>query len=288
MARISKGRHKNLKIEGPEYETIMVFGGLCMVEDMAEIVYLNDICDRLGMDTISAGNLCALTIEAKAQGRLDYDIEYGDVDKIADLLEKMAAREDIGDILADGIVSAARQWGVEGLAIHVKGMEPSGYDPRVLKGMGLTFATSPRGACHLRTTFYKPELEGTSPPDQIEGKAEMVIDYEDRMNIFDTLILCRFYRDVYEWKDLEETIQLVTGQRFSTSELRAIAANIATMTRQFNINEGWQPKDDLLPQRWHEEPLPSGHSITSEEMVYMLNDYYRLRGWDGQGFPEEK
>ena len=288
MARISKGRHKDLKLEGPEYETIMVFGGLCMVEDMAEIVYLNDICDRLGMDTITAGNLCAFTIEAKAQGHLDYDIGYGEVDKIADLLEKMAAREDIGDILADGIVSAARQWGVEGLAIHVKGMEPPGYDPRVLKGMGLTYATSPRGACHLRTTFYKPELEGKSPPDQIEGKAEMLIDYEDRMNIFDTLILCRFYRDIYQWEDLEETIQLVTGQRCSTSELRAMAANIATMTRQFNINEGWQPQDDLLPQRWHDEPLPSGHSITSEEMDYMLNDYYRLRGWDGQGFPEEQ
>ncbi len=129
------------------------------------------------MDTITAGNLCALTIEGKAQGRLDYEIEYGEVDKIADLIQKMAAREDIGDILADGIVSAARHWGVEDLAIHVKGMEPAGYDPRVLKGMGLTFATSPRGACHLRTTFYKPELEGKSPPDQIEGKAEMVTDY---------------------------------------------------------------------------------------------------------------
>jgi aldehyde:ferredoxin oxidoreductase len=139
----------------------------------------------------------------------------------------------------------------------------------------------------LRTTFYKPELEGKSPPDQIEGKAEMVTDYEDRMNIFDTLILCRFYRDVYQWDDLAESIQLVTGRRFSTSELRAIAANIATMTRQFNINEGWQPKDDLLPKRWHDEALPSGHSITPEQMAYMLNDYYRLRGWDSQGFPEE-
>jgi aldehyde:ferredoxin oxidoreductase len=285
MAKISKGRHEGLKLEGPEYETIMVFGGLCMVEDMAEIVYLNDICDRLGMDTITAGNLCAFTIEARAQGLLDYDIEYGDVDKIADLLEKIAAREDIGDILAEGIIPAARKWGAEDLAIHVKGMEPSGYDPRVLKGMGLTFATSPRGACHLRTTFYKPELEGKSPPGQLEGKVEMLTDYEDRMNIFDTLILCRFYRDVYQWDDLAESIELVTGRRLSTSELRAIAANIATMTKQFNINEGWQSKDDLLPKRWHDEPLPSG-SITEEQMALMLGDYYRLRGWNSEGVPE--
>ncbi len=198
----------------------------------------------------------------------------------------MAAHEDIGDILADGIVSAARQWGAEDLAIHVKGMEPPGYDPRVLKGMGLTFATSPRGACHLRTTFYKPELEGKSPPDQIEGKAEMVTDYEDRMNIFDSLILCRFYRDVYQWEDLVETIQLDTGQPFLNPELRAMAANIVTMRRQFNINEGSQPADDLLPQRWHDEPLPFGHAITTDEMNYMVKDYYRLRGWNSQGFPE--
>jgi aldehyde:ferredoxin oxidoreductase len=288
MAKISKGRHKDLMLEGPEYETIYAFGGLCMVEDMAEIVYLNDICDRLGMDTITAGNLCALIIEAKAQGRLDYDIEYGEVDKIADLLEKIAAREDIGDILADGIVSAAHHWGIEDLAVHVKGMEPSGYDPRVLKGMGLTFATSPRGACHLRTTFYKPELEGKIPPEQIEGKAEMFTDYEDRMNIFDTLILCRFNRSIYQWEDLAESIQLATGRSLSTAELRAIAANIATMTRQFNINEGWQLQDDLLPKRLHDEALPSGHSITADEMAYMLNDYYRLRGWDSKGLPENK
>ena len=288
MAKISKGRHKDLKFEGPEYETIYTFGGLCMVDDMAEIVYLNDICDRLGMDTITAGNLCALVIDAKEKGRLDYDIEYGEVDKIADLLEKIAAREDIGDILADGIVSASRHLGIEDLAVHVKGMEPAGYEPRVLKGMGLTFATSPRGACHLRTTFYKPELEGAIPPEQIEGKAEMFTDYEDRMNIFDTLILCRFNRSIYQWEDLSESIKLATGRSLSTAELREIAADIATMTRQFNVNEGWQLQDDLLPKRLHDEPLPSGHSITAEEMNYMLNDYYKLRGWNSQGVPEKK
>ena len=288
MAKISKGRHKDLKLEGPEYETIYVFGGLCMVEDMAEIVYLNDLCDRLGLDTISAGNLCAFTIEASARGLVDYDIEYGAVDKIADLLKKIAAREDIGGMLADGIRAVARKWNAEDLAIHVKGMEPAGYEPRVLKGMGLTFGTSPRGACHLRTTFYKPELMGKIPPDQIEGKAEMLTDYEDRMNIFDTLILCRFYRDVYQWEDLQESIRLATGQDLSTEALRTIAADIATMTRRYNINEGWQANDDLLPKRLTENALPSGHAITAEEMDYMLKDYYRLRGWSSEGVPENK
>lgn len=286
LAKISKGRHKGLRLEGPEYETIYAFGGLCMVQDMAEIAYLNDLCDRLGMDTITAGNLCALAMEAKAEGRLDYEIEYGDVDAIADLINKIASREEIGNILADGIVPAAKHWNIEDLAIHVKGLEPAGYDPRVLKGMGLTFATSPRGACHLRTTFYKPELAGMIPPEQIENKAEMLTDYEDRLNIFDTLVLCRFYRDLYSWEELSNTIHLVTGRILTTPQLRTIAGNIASMTRQFNINEGWHPEDDRLPNRLVTEKLPSGKGVTEEEMDFMLGDYYRLRGWDSHGIPK--
>jgi aldehyde:ferredoxin oxidoreductase len=285
MAKIAKGRHKGLQLEGPEYETIYAFGGLCMVSEMEEIAYLNDLCDRLGMDTITAGNLCALAMEAGAQGRLDDAIGYGDVEAIAALIEKIASREGIGNILADGIVPTARHWGIEDLAIHVKGLEPAGYDPRVLKGMGLTFGTSPRGACHLRTTFYKPELAGLIPPDQIENKAEMLIDYEDRLNIFDTQILCRFYRDLYTWEELEKILYMITGMPASPDDLRKIASSIVDMTRQFNLREGLQPKDDHLPKRLHAEALPSGDTITTEDMDHMLNDYYKLRGWDKQGNP---
>ena len=287
MATMSKGRHKGLQIEGPEYETIYAFGGLCMVQEMDEIAYLNDLCDRLGMDTITVGNLCALAMDAKSQGRIDYDIEYGQVDKIAALIEKIAARREIGDVLANGIIPAARHWGIEDLAIHVKGLEPAGYDPRVLKGMGLTFATSPRGACHLRTTFYKPELAGMIAPEQIENKAELLVDYEDRLNIFDTLILCRFYRDMYTWEELEKTISWVTGRSFSKSDLRRIAGSIATMTRRFNLQEGWRPQDDHLPKRLHREVLPSGHTLTENEMAYMIKDYYRLRRWNSRGVPDK-
>lgn len=285
LTKISKGRHKDLKIEGPEYETIYSFGGLCMVEDMAEVAHLNDLCDRLGMDTITAGNLCALAMEARELGRIDYDISYGDVDAIASLLKKIAAREGLGAILADGIRAAASHWGVEDLAIHVKGLEPAGYDPRALKGMGLTFATSPRGACHLRTTFYKPELSGLIPPAQIEGKAEMLVDYENRLNIFDTLVLCRFYRDLYPWDELIKIIPLVTGMAVTKEKLVGIATHIATMTRHYNLQEGLQPQDDRLPARLHKQALPDGKALSAEEMEYMLNDYYRLRGWDSQGIP---
>jgi aldehyde:ferredoxin oxidoreductase len=280
MARLSKGRHQGLKLEGPEYETIYSFGGLCMITEMEEIAHLNDLCDRLGMDTITVGNLCGLMMEAKSRGRLDYAIDYGNVDQVAEVIEKIAARDGVGAILADGIISAAKHWGLADLAIHVKGLEPAGYDPRVLKGMGLTYGTSPRGACHLRTTFYKPELAGMIPPAAIEGKAKMLIDYENRLNIFDSLILCRFFRDLYSWEELEKAIGLTIGCPSAKVDLEKIAANIVNMTRRFNLREGLRPEDDHLPPRLHKEKLPDGRALTAEEMEQMLNEYYTLRGWN--------
>lgn len=285
MAEIAKGRHEGLRIEGPEYETIYAFGGLCMVEDIAEVAWLNDICDRLGMDTISAGNLCALVMEAASRGRLDYPIEYGDSDAITNLLRKIATREGIGEVLAKGIRHAAQALGLEDLAVHVKGMEPAGYDPRVLKGMGLSYAVSDRGACHLRTTFYKPELSGMIPPDTVEGKAELLTDFEDRLTLFDTLILCRFFRDMYDWKTLGQAIELATGLPGDKASLRRIAGRVTDLTRRFNLREGLTRADDRLPRRLVTEALPSGHALSAEEMGHMLRDYYRLRGWDEHGVP---
>jgi aldehyde:ferredoxin oxidoreductase len=285
MATLKTGRHAGLTLEGPEYETIYAFGGLCMIEDMGEVVYLNDLCDRLGMDTITAGNLCAFAIEASARGVVDIPIAYNDADATARLIEDIAAKRGAGAVLAQGIVPAAREWGLEDLAVHVKGMEPPGYDPRVLKGMGLTYATSDRGACHLRTTFYKPELAGFIPADTTEGKAEMLIDYEDRLTIFDTLILCRFFRDLYTWEELEKVIHLTTGLDASKEALRRRAAHVADLTRTFNLREGLTPADDKLPKRLHREALPDGRSLKEEELSFMLGEYYRLRGWSPEGKP---
>lgn len=275
-----------MKIEGPEYETIYAFGGLCEVDSIEEIAYLNDICDRLGMDTISAGNLVALTIEAAIQKRIDYDIGYGQVDKIAGLLKEIAYRKGIGDTLAQGIKVVSKAWDMEDQAIHVKGMEPAGYDPRVLKGMGLAYGTSDRGACHLRATFYKPELAKMIDPDQIEGKAVMFSEWEDRLTIFDTLILCRFYRDLYQWEELSTIMKGAFGLELNREKMRAMAATITDNTRRFNIREGLVPEDDRLPKRFYNEILPeTGKVITEEQMEQLLKDYYKARGWDERGRP---
>ncbi|MFZ0927918.1 MAG: aldehyde ferredoxin oxidoreductase family protein [Syntrophobacteraceae bacterium] len=286
LSTVKAGRHKGLKIEGPEYETIYAFGGLCEVKDIEEIMYLNDLCDRLGMDTISAGNLAAFAIEAARRGRIELDIDYGDVDAIARLLEDIAFNRSYGAVLARGICHAAREWDLEDLAIHVKGLEPAGYDPRVLKGMGLAYGSSARGACHLRATFYKPELSNMIPPDQIDGKAFMFAEWEDRLAIFDTLILCRFYRDLYQWDKLSTIIRSTTGLEVEVAEMRKIASSVIDLTRRFNILEGLTPKDDRIPGRFMKEALPeSGQIITEVQMSQLLRDYYLARGWDENGNP---
>jgi aldehyde:ferredoxin oxidoreductase len=280
LTEIIDGRHRGLIIEGPEYETIYAFGGLCLIDDIREIAYLNDICDRLGIDTITAGNLVAFTIEASRRKAIDEKIEYGDADGVAELLNKISQKEGIGAILAEGIRYASKEWGLEDLAIHVKGMEPPGYDPRVLKGMGLAYATSDRGACHLRATFYKAELSGMIAPDQIEGKAEMVIDFEDRHTLFDSLIICRFFRDLYPWEAISTLIHATTGMNLDKRQLQMTASNITSKAREFNLREGMKRTDDTLPKRFFEERLEdSGKLLPSTEFGKMLSDYYRLKGW---------
>ena len=157
----------------------------------------------------------------------------------------------------------------------------SDYEPRVLKGMALAYATSDRGACNLRSTVYSPELSGKIPPEQVEGKAEAVVDLEDRHNIFDSLILCRFFRDLYLWEEMSLIIRATTGMEFDKEQLRKIASNIANKTREFNVREGITAADDTLPERLFKEKLDdSGKGITKAEFEKMRSEYYQLRGWD--------
>ncbi len=277
---VLKGRHKGLRLDGPEYETIGAFGGLNLIDDIKEIAYLNDICDRLGMDTISSGNVTAFAIEASRRGRIDFKIDYGDPDRVADLLQMISAREGIGDVLAEGVRSAAREWDLEDISIQVKGLEPPSFDPRYLKGMGLGFAVSDRGACHLRTTFYKPELAGMIPPEQIEGKAAMLLEYEDRLTIYDTLILCRFFRDFFFWDELKTIVKGTLGFDLEEGDLKTISGNISHTIREFNLQEGMNPAEDFLPEFFFEQGIRGKPStLRREEFTQLVDDYYKLRGY---------
>lgn len=286
LITVTEGRHKGLTIEGPEYETIYSFGGLGTILDLGEIAYLNDVCDRLGMDTISAGNLVAFCMELSRRGRIPERVDYGNADHAAKLLFKISRKEGIGEFLSQGIVKAGQALGGGDLAIHVKGLEPGGYDPRVLKGMALGYATSPRGACHLPATFYIFELRGEIEPSQIEGKAELFVKHEDKLTVMDTMILCRFFRDLIGWPQLIRLIKATTGLEFEESQLREKANNIATLRRLINLREGLRKQDDILPARFLEEPrTDDGSKVTREECMYMLEEYYKLRGWNNEGKP---
>jgi aldehyde:ferredoxin oxidoreductase len=252
-----------------------------------DIIYLNDICDRLGIDTITAGNLAAFAIEANLRGKIQEKISYGDTDSIADLLTQMVNRQGIGAILADGIRHAARSWDMEDVAVHVKGLEPAGYDPRVLKSMALAYATSDRGACHARTTAFKGEFAGIVKFDEIEGKAAMLVDFEDRLTLMDALIGCRFYRDLYLWDEFSQIIKITTGVELDKSGLQQIAANIRDVTRMFNLREGVTHHDDSLPNRFHEQGIgPEKTVISREDFMRMKKDYYSIRGWNEEGVPQ--
>jgi len=289
MTTVREGRFQGLRVEGPEYETIFAFGGLCMVERLDDILHLNDLCDRLGMDTITAGNLAAFSIEASQRGKIDEPLEYGNTDAIADLLTRIAAKEGIGAVLAEGIRHAAKTWDMEDVAVHVKGMEPAGYDPRVFKSMALAYATSDRGACHARTTAFKGEFAGIIDFDQIEGKAAMLVDFEDRLTLMDAMIGCRFYRDLYLWDEFSEIIKIITGMELDKAGLQRIAANIRDAVRLFNLREGMTHEDDTLPDRFFEQGIgPENKVISREDFAKMKADYYQIRGWTLEGVPPER
>jgi aldehyde:ferredoxin oxidoreductase len=280
MTITEEGPFAGTKVEGPEYETIYTFGGLNAVDNLPGIAYLNELCDRLGLDTISAGNVTALAIEASRRGKVDFKLEYGDVMGIAELLREIASRTGRGELFSLGTRAVSKELGMEDVAVHVKGLEPAGYDPRALKGMGLAYAISDRGACHLRATVYKPEMGGKADPQATEGKAELVLDFEDRHTLFDTLVFCRFYRDTIGWDELPVIIRGLTGLELDKAGMQQISANIANLIRTYNLREGMSPEEDTLPPYILNNPLQdSGKTITKSEIDKMVGDYYALRGW---------
>jgi aldehyde:ferredoxin oxidoreductase len=278
---VFEGRHKGLEVEGPEYETTYVFGGLCEIDDLAEIMWLNDLCDRYGVDSMTAGNLCALAIEASRRGLIDEKMDFGDPDCVGAFLTKMCLREGIGDIWAEGVLRVEQEYGLEGVAVHVKGMEPAGYDPRAMKGMGLGFATTTRGACHLRATIYKAELSGILDPQAIEGKVAVYCDWEDRLTIMDTLLYCRFYRDLVPWPFITAVVNAAIGTDYTEEDLHRIANRIITMSHEFNAARGIGRASERLPDWVSEKPMEDEGALTfpQAEMDFMLTDYYRIRGW---------
>jgi len=306
VTRLSKGPYAPLDTEGPEYETIWAFGPNCGVNDIEAIAYINDLCNKLGLDTISTGATIAFAIELYEKGLLSDDftqglkLRWGDPSLIIDLVRSIAYREGLGAHLAEGSARLAKSLGglAEEIAPHVKGLELPAYDPRGAKGMALAYATSNRGGCHLRAYIVMSELFSIPrylDPDSYEGKAELVKRLQDVYAVIDSLILCKFTSLAffntlnYEPTIYARLLTTATGWYVDEDEFYRIGERIYNLERLFNIREGFSRDDDVLPLRLLKEPLPNGPSRGQTiDLGRLLDEYYMARGWDYLGRPSEK
>jgi len=268
------------EVEGPEYETLFAFGSLCGVRDAKVIAEANLLCDMLGMDTISAGNVIAFLFYLCERGIIDEKYKFGDGDAVLDLIRKIAFREGIGDRLAEGVKRFAESLGVEG--VHVKGLEPPGYDPRGLMGVALGYAVSYRGACHIKHCIYRPNLSGGLNRFKPDKQAETLVRLENFYGFTDCLIICRFLTlpeigPLYE-RDVVELYNAVTGENLSIEEMLRIGGDVIDLARKINLRLGLKRENDYLPEFFFNVPTENG-VVDRKAFESMLEDYYRLRGW---------
>jgi aldehyde:ferredoxin oxidoreductase len=276
------GRH----LHGPEYETLYAFGGSCMVEHALDVAKLNERCNLLGLDTMSTANLVGAAIKAGQLGRLADAPEAGDVTAIDRVLGEIATRSThIGETLAQGMDPALAGFGMEEWSITSKGLDPAGYEPRKLKGMALSYALSPRGACHLRATFYKPELGGLLDNLDDDAYVEAYIDWEDRMLLMDSLTMCRFYRDLLTWDFMTSAAAQLNGAPVAKAELEELCTDTLTRIRRLNFSLGVSPADDTVAERFFQQATDKAPALDREELGRRVRIYWAKRGWGGDGYP---
>ena len=285
-----------------EYESSFALGPLVGVGDPNAIIRASHLCDELGMDTISAGATIAWAMESSERGLLSPNggpgLRFGSADALMSTLELIGSRRGIGDLLANGSMAAARQvgGGSEHWAMHVKGLEMPGYEPRSLKTMALGLAVSTRGACHNRSSAYEADFSATV--DRLEAGRErgrITMEGEDFGAVLDSLIWCKFLRKAFDdlYEESAEIYQLVTGWTMNAGDLKLAGERINNLKKAFNIREGWNRADDTLPARVLDEPLTDGVArgvdLTEDDLDMMIGSYYEARGWTHDGLiPESK
>lgn len=279
-----------------EYESLFALGPLCGVNDPDMVLRAARLCDEFGMDTISTGGTIAFAMECRERGLLDGDLPsgailtFGDGSSVLEAITAIANREGIGSLLALGSRRAAEQIGgmAPGLAMHVKGLEMPGYDPRSLQTMALGLAVGTRGADHNRSGAY--EADFSEQADRLRGgprSAKLAIATEDRAALMDSLILCKFLRGVFSdfYAESADMLSAVTGWDVSAEELHEVAIRVVTARKLVNVREGWTRQEDTLPGRLLTEDRDSSEAkgLPRDRLNSMIDAYYRERGWDEDG-----
>ncbi len=307
---IQDGKWQGHSGEGPEYETTNMFGAMCGVSDMNAITMANYRCNEYGLDTISTGSTIAFAMECYERGILTQEqsgrlpILFGDGDLVVDLVGKIARREGIGDLLAEGTKAMSQRLGQNSaqFAMNVKGLELPAYDPRAAKITGLGYVTANRGGDHMTGYVQGPTfidvpfllVDESSIKDPFVADPEEVkvlVDLEDALTVMDAAGGCKFMGILLTAEDISNLIAKATGWEFGVEEYRKSGERIYNLIRAFCVREGITRESDTLPRRLMEEPLPAGPAegmlIDSETLEMMKDAYYRLRGWDqATGIPK--
>ena len=288
-----KTRAGNMEGKGPEYETVWALGPDCGIYDLIKITQANYHCNKLGLDTISAGGTIACAMELQEKGLLKDDkIKFGNADILTPLVKMISAKEGIGAELSEGSRYLSKKYKSEDSAIHVKGLELPAYDPRGAMGHALGYATSNRGGCHL--TGYMAAMEILAAPKKIPrftigGKADLLALKQNQSAVEDSLVTCKFAGFAVGFDFNARFLTAITGLDMNISRLLEIGERIYNLERLFNLKAGLTRKDDSLPKRFIEnalkEGLSEGHTVPLEEM---LDSYYAVRTWNNDGVPKPK
>jgi len=275
-----------------EYENLFALGPLCGIDDPETVLRASRLCDELGLDTISAGGTIAFAMECVERGMLDAPwLRFGDGGALLRALEQIGRREGLGNLLAEGSRRAAEAIGGDAISFapQVKGLEIPGYEPRALQTMALGFAVGTRGADHNRSTAYEADFsERVDRRNAGPEAVDLAIATEDRAAVIDSLILCKFLRGVFEdlFESAAEMLQLVTGWDVTADELHATSRRIVAAKKLFNIQAGWQPEEDRLPERFLDTALASDPAaiLPRERLQGLIRRYNLQRGWSAEGW----
>jgi len=290
---IKDGPYAGLRMESVEYEPAWALGANCDNADIASIAKMIDQCNDLGMDPIELGNALSMYMEATERGfTKGAGLAWGDTGAMVAMTESIALREGDGDLLAEGPTLAAAQLGHEEIAMAVKGQALPAYDPRGLKGMGLGYATSNRGACHLRAYVAAAEL-GVVPieadPLEWKGKGALVKAFQDIHAFSDSLDLCKFSAFAEGPEEYAEQYATAMGETFTAEDVIVAGERIYNLERYYNNLAGFREGSDTLPERFVKEPSTlAGSKGHVSELGSMLEEYYAIRGWEDGVVPEAK
>ncbi len=300
---------------GPEYETVAAFGSMCGISDLKAISKANQICNAHGLDTISTGNLIAFAMESYQNGILTksdtdgLDLRFGNTGAMVRMLEMIAKREGLGDILAEGIRPAAEKFGngASDFAIHVKGQPAPFHEPRGKVGVGLGYSISPTGADHMEVphdTFWTSEagiallrplgiLEPVDIFDLGPKKVRLFVYLQQYWNLLNSIGICMFTAKPFgpfTLNGIVDYVKAVTGWETSLFDLLKVGERHSAMARMFNVREGFTVQDDVLPDRFF-QPMEGGtlkgKNIDKEQFLRAMETYYEMMGWDPEtGIPK--